>query len=117
MISSHRLRSISHQARSSVANPSKSSAQFRVHPWLKLFQNQRPPRATKPRMASVVPRSKARINGIVAVPIMIVMMFMCHNKKVMGQFVNVSKTLRAIGWLATLIMLLATFGLFVTWKS
>jgi NRAMP (natural resistance-associated macrophage protein)-like metal ion transporter len=59
----------------------------------------------------------AVINGVVAGPIMIVMMLMCHNKKVMGQFVNVSRTLRLVGWLATAAMLLAAIGLFATWND
>ena len=43
----------------------------------------------------------AVINGIVAVPVMIVMMLMISNRKVMRQFASVSPTLRAMGWLAT----------------
>jgi Mn2+/Fe2+ NRAMP family transporter len=59
----------------------------------------------------------AVINGVVAGPIMIVMMLMCHNKNVMGQFVNVSRILRIMGWLATGAMLFAAVGLFVTWND
>jgi len=59
----------------------------------------------------------AVINGVVAGPIMIVMMLMCHNKKVMGQFVNMSRILRMMGWLATAAMLLAAIGMFVTWND
>ena len=59
----------------------------------------------------------AVINGVAAVPIMVVMMLMCHNRKVMGQFVNISKSLRLMGWLATMTMLAASIGLFVTWNS
>ncbi len=59
----------------------------------------------------------AVINGVVAVPIMAIMMFMSHNRKVMGQFAHHSRLLRALGWLATLAMLLASIGLFVTWKA
>src|SRR5258708_6950296 len=57
----------------------------------------------------------AVINGIVAVPIMIVMMLMCHNKKLLGPYIRISKTLRTFGWLATAVMATATVGLFVTW--
>src|SRR6185312_14928070 len=56
----------------------------------------------------------AVINGVVAVPIMAVMMLMCHNKKIMGPFTRISKPLRAIGWIATAVMAVATVGLFVT---
>jgi NRAMP (natural resistance-associated macrophage protein)-like metal ion transporter len=59
----------------------------------------------------------AVINGVVAAPIMVVMMLMCHNKKLLGQFTRVSKTLRAFGWVATAVMAAATVGLFLTWKS
>jgi Mn2+/Fe2+ NRAMP family transporter len=59
----------------------------------------------------------AVINGVAAVPIMVVMMLMCHNRKVMGQFANISVMLRITGWLATLAMLLAAIGLFATWNS
>jgi NRAMP (natural resistance-associated macrophage protein)-like metal ion transporter len=59
----------------------------------------------------------AVINGVAAVPMMIVMMLMFHNHKVMGQFVNLSPGLRVMGWLATLAMLLAAIGLFATWNS
>ncbi len=52
----------------------------------------------------------AVINGIVAVPIMIVMMLMVSNRKVMGQFVNLSRTLRIVGWVATTVMALAAIG-------
>ena len=58
----------------------------------------------------------AVVNGVVAVPIMVVMMLMCHNKKVMGQFTRISKTLRLMGWLATAVMAAAAAGMFLTWK-
>jgi NRAMP (natural resistance-associated macrophage protein)-like metal ion transporter len=59
----------------------------------------------------------AVVNGVVAVPIMVVMMLMCHNKKVMGQFTRISRPLRVMGWLATAVMALATAGMFLTWKQ
>jgi NRAMP (natural resistance-associated macrophage protein)-like metal ion transporter len=59
----------------------------------------------------------AVINGVVAVPIMILMMCMCHNKRIMGPYTRISKPLRAMGWLATIAMLLAAFGMFMTWKK
>jgi len=45
----------------------------------------------------------AVVNGVVAVPIMTVMMLMATNPKVMGSFV-ISKRLSALGWLCTLVM-------------
>jgi NRAMP (natural resistance-associated macrophage protein)-like metal ion transporter len=59
----------------------------------------------------------AVINGVTAVPIMVVMMLMCHNQKVMGQFRDISPLLRWMGWLATAVMLLAAIGMFATWAS
>jgi NRAMP (natural resistance-associated macrophage protein)-like metal ion transporter len=59
----------------------------------------------------------AVVNGVVAVPIMVVMMLMCHNKKIMGQFTRISKPLRIMGWVATAVMALAAIGMFVTWNQ
>ncbi len=56
----------------------------------------------------------AVINGVVAVPIMFLMMQMGQNSKVMGQL-TLSPGLRIFGWLGTLVMLLAAIGLFATW--
>jgi len=55
----------------------------------------------------------AVVNGIVAVPIMIMMMVMASNKKVMGQF-TLKRYTKAIGWASTIIMLAAAIGLFIT---
>jgi Mn2+/Fe2+ NRAMP family transporter len=57
----------------------------------------------------------AILNGVVAAPLMAVIMVMASGKKVMGQFV-ISRHLKAMGWLATSVMLGACIGLFVTWK-
>jgi NRAMP (natural resistance-associated macrophage protein)-like metal ion transporter len=59
----------------------------------------------------------AVINGIVAVPIMVVMMLMISNPKVMKQFCHSSPVLRMIGWIATVVMALAAIGMFLTWKQ
>jgi NRAMP (natural resistance-associated macrophage protein)-like metal ion transporter len=59
----------------------------------------------------------AVINGIIAVPIMVVMMLMLHNHKVMGEFTRGSRVLKTFGWLATAAMALASLGLVLTWKS
>ena len=56
----------------------------------------------------------AVINGVVAVPIMVVMMLMCHNKKLLGPFTRISRTLRAFGWIATAVMAASAVGLFLT---
>src|ERR1019366_6595002 len=56
----------------------------------------------------------AVINGVVAVPIMVMTMRMATNKKVMGAF-NVKGLLRILGWLATVTMALAAVGMFATW--
>jgi Mn2+/Fe2+ NRAMP family transporter len=53
----------------------------------------------------------AVINGVIAVPLMVVMMLMTTNRQVMGQF-TLSPGLRTFGWLATAIMLAASLGLF-----
>jgi NRAMP (natural resistance-associated macrophage protein)-like metal ion transporter len=55
----------------------------------------------------------AVINGIVSVPVMVVTMLMSANSKVMGQFV-VPLPLKIVGWVATLVMLFASIGLFAT---
>ena len=55
----------------------------------------------------------AVINGIVAVPVMAIMMLMAANAKVMGEF-TISLTMRAIGWGATLVMALAVIGMAVS---
>jgi NRAMP (natural resistance-associated macrophage protein)-like metal ion transporter len=56
----------------------------------------------------------AVINGVLAVPVMIVMMLMATNSDVMGQF-TIPRRLKIMGWLATTVMLAAAAGLFATW--
>ncbi|WP_395748929.1 Nramp family divalent metal transporter [Prosthecobacter sp.] len=56
----------------------------------------------------------AVINGVTAVPLMVVMMLMTTNRKVMGQF-TLSRYLLVTGWLATVLMAAASVGLFWTW--
>ncbi len=58
----------------------------------------------------------AVINGVVAVPIMVMTMRMATNKKIMGEF-DVRGLLRILGWLATLTMAIAAVGMFATWNS
>jgi NRAMP (natural resistance-associated macrophage protein)-like metal ion transporter len=55
----------------------------------------------------------AVMNGVVAVPLMVVSMLMAVNPKVMGQF-TLPLRLRVVGWIATVVMLMASIGLFAT---
>jgi Mn2+/Fe2+ NRAMP family transporter len=55
----------------------------------------------------------AVINGVVAVPVMVIMMHMTHNPKVMGKF-RVADGLRAVGWMATAVMFFAAIAMVVT---
>ncbi len=55
----------------------------------------------------------AVINGVVAVPVMAIMMIMTANRKIMGDFV-VAGALRVVGWIATAVMALAVVGMGVT---
>jgi NRAMP (natural resistance-associated macrophage protein)-like metal ion transporter len=57
----------------------------------------------------------AIINGIVAVPIMVVILFMVRDHKIMGRFTVRSKWLLITGWLATAMMAVAVAGMFLTW--
>ena len=54
----------------------------------------------------------AVINGVTAVPIMVVMMLMARSRRVMGKFA-VTGLLCWAGWLATLVMAAAAFGAFM----
>ena len=56
----------------------------------------------------------AVINGVIAVPIMVVIMLMVARPDVMGQFV-VTPGLRITGWLATAVMALAVLTMAITW--
>jgi NRAMP (natural resistance-associated macrophage protein)-like metal ion transporter len=52
----------------------------------------------------------AVINGVVAVPVMAIMMLMAVNAKVMGEF-TIPAAMRVVGWGATLVMGLAVIGM------
>jgi NRAMP (natural resistance-associated macrophage protein)-like metal ion transporter len=54
------------------------------------------------------------INGVVAVPIMIVMMLMAMRSDIMGPFV-ITRRLKILGWLATAVMAIVVLAMFVTW--
>jgi NRAMP (natural resistance-associated macrophage protein)-like metal ion transporter len=56
----------------------------------------------------------AVINGVVAVPVMVLMMHLSSNKEAMGRF-KLGRGLKIVGWAATGVMALAAVGLFATW--
>jgi len=56
----------------------------------------------------------AVVNGVIAVPIMVVMMLLADDAKVMGGF-TVTRQLKALGWLATGTMAAAVAAMFATW--
>jgi Mn2+/Fe2+ NRAMP family transporter len=56
----------------------------------------------------------AVINGVAAVPIMVMIMVMGSRQAVMGQF-TLKPLLKTLGWLATLVMAAAAVGMFATW--
>jgi NRAMP (natural resistance-associated macrophage protein)-like metal ion transporter len=58
----------------------------------------------------------AVINGVVAVPVMVLIMLMASKPKVMGKFV-LTRGLKLMGWLATIAMAGAAVGMFATWGS
>ncbi|MBC7495610.1 MAG: divalent metal cation transporter, partial [Sphingomonadaceae bacterium] len=55
----------------------------------------------------------AVINGVVAVPIMVMMLLLASRSDVMGRF-TLPKVLKTIGWLATAVMTVAAAGMFAT---
>ncbi len=55
----------------------------------------------------------AVINGIISVPIMVVMMLMASTPKVMGQF-TISARLKAVGWACSAVMAMSVFMMFWT---
>lgn len=54
----------------------------------------------------------AVVNGVLAAPLMIVMMLIATNKRAIGRL-TLPISLRIGGWLATAVMMLVTIGLFV----
>ena len=55
----------------------------------------------------------AVINGVVAVPVMVMMMLLTARPKVMGRF-TISLGLKVVGWAATAVMAAAAVGMFAT---
>jgi NRAMP (natural resistance-associated macrophage protein)-like metal ion transporter len=58
----------------------------------------------------------AVINGVIATPIMVVMMLMAVRPDVMGQF-TIRRKLQVLGWLATGVMAFAVLAMAVTWPD
>jgi NRAMP (natural resistance-associated macrophage protein)-like metal ion transporter len=58
----------------------------------------------------------AVVNGVVAVPLMIVMMLMTMRREVMGDF-TLPRPLWAVGWLSTVAMAVAVAVMFATWPG
>jgi Mn2+/Fe2+ NRAMP family transporter len=58
----------------------------------------------------------AVLNGVVAVPVMAIMMVLTRNPKVMGKF-TLPRYLQIVGWLATAVMFLAAVGMFATLRQ
>ncbi len=56
----------------------------------------------------------AVVNGVIAVPIMAVLMLLARMPDVMGPF-RVSRRLQVLGWIATAIMAAAVVAMFATW--
>ena len=57
----------------------------------------------------------AVINGVVAPPLLVVVMLVSNNKRVMGKRTNGLVT-NIIGWIAAAIMFAAAIGMFLTWS-
>ena len=58
----------------------------------------------------------AVVNGVAAVPIMVMIMHMASRRDVMGAFA-LKPWLKTLGWLATAVMTAAAVGMFATWNS
>jgi Mn2+/Fe2+ NRAMP family transporter len=56
----------------------------------------------------------AVINGIVAVPVMVLLMLMTSKRSIMGDF-TIGGWLRALGWLSTAAMAACVLGMGATW--
>jgi NRAMP (natural resistance-associated macrophage protein)-like metal ion transporter len=57
----------------------------------------------------------AVLNGMVAAPLMVVIMLMACSRKVMGKFC-IPRYLRVLGWVATVVMVCVCLGVFAAWK-
>jgi Mn2+/Fe2+ NRAMP family transporter len=58
----------------------------------------------------------AVINGVLAPPLLVMILFVSNNKKVMGKRVN-GRLTNFIGWSTAALMSAAALGMFVTWRK
>jgi len=58
----------------------------------------------------------AVVNGVAAVPIMVMIMIMASQRRIMGEFA-LKPWLKGLGWLATAVMAAAAAGMFATWNA
>ena len=58
----------------------------------------------------------AVVNGVAAVPIMVMIMLMASRREVMGEFA-LKPWLKVLGWMATAVMAAAAVGMFATWNG
>jgi NRAMP (natural resistance-associated macrophage protein)-like metal ion transporter len=58
----------------------------------------------------------AVVNGVVAVPVMAMLMLLSSNRNALGDYI-LSPVLKAVGWLATAVMAIAAIGMFATMGS
>jgi NRAMP (natural resistance-associated macrophage protein)-like metal ion transporter len=58
----------------------------------------------------------AVINGLIAPPLLVVIMLVANNKRVMGDRVN-SRVTNLLGWTATIVMWAAALGMILTWGT
>jgi Mn2+/Fe2+ NRAMP family transporter len=56
----------------------------------------------------------AVLNGVIAVPLMVVMMIMTMRPQVMGDFI-LPRLLWVMGWLSTVVMAVTVVIMFATW--
>jgi NRAMP (natural resistance-associated macrophage protein)-like metal ion transporter len=57
----------------------------------------------------------AVINGVLAPPLLVIIMIVSNNKNIMGKRVN-GRFTNFVGWTAAIIMFAATIGMFATWQ-
>ena len=58
----------------------------------------------------------AVVNGVIAPPLLVIVMLVSNNKRVIGDRTNSTWT-NIVGWLAAVVMFTAAVGMFLTWNS
>lgn len=58
----------------------------------------------------------AVINGVIAPPLLVLMMLVSNNRKIMGEWTN-SPLTNVLGWLAAAVMFAAAIAMFATWGT